>query len=305
MRIDDAIQQYLEYCVVERNFARQTIDAYANDLGKLHDYLASVGIDAVGDVGLEHLRGWVADRVAAGDSARTQTRRLACVSSLFAWLRVEGEIPSLPTDGLAWPREELHLPEVLSRAEVERLIAAPGTDTPLGLRDTAMVEFIYATGARVSETCGLELGALDLEHGVAVLDGKGNKQRMVPVLGHVAQALADYLEHGRPELAGKRGKGPRVGPRVNNVFLNRWGGRLSRNGVFLKLRKLATIAGIERPISPHQLRHSFATHLLEGGADLSVVQLLLGHSSVSTTEIYTHLELSRLREKYDKHHPRA
>jgi len=301
VRIDDAIAGYLEYCAVERNFARQTIDAYANDLGKLHGYLTSVGIEVMADVGLEHLRGWIADRVAAGDSTRTQARRLACVSSLFAWLRAEGVIAALPTDGLAWPRDELHLPEVLSRAEVERLIAAPGTDTPLGLRDTAMVEFIYATGARVSETCGLEFGALDLEHGVAVLDGKGNKQRMVPVLGHVAQALADYLEHGRPELAGKRGKGPRV----DNVFLNRWGGSLSRNGWWAKLRTIAMAAGIERPISPHQLRHSFATHLLEGGADLSVVQQLLGHSSVSTTEIYTHLDQRHVRSAYDKHHPRA
>jgi integrase/recombinase XerD len=195
------------------------------------------------------------------------------------------------------------LPEVLSRSEVADIIAAPGIGSPLGLRDTALFEFLYATGARVSEACTLQLDALHFEEGLVLLTGKGNKQRAVPLRGAVVAAMLLYLVEGRPELLTKSKAKPAA---LNNwVFLNHRGGRLRRQGCWDRLEKAAREAGITRPVSPHQIRHSFATHMLEGGADIATIQLLLGHVDASTTEIYTHLDLTKIRELYDRHHPRA
>lgn len=299
MTIEDAIDEYLEHCAVERHLSPSTIAAYRNDLGKLRAHLVERGRESVAEVDREHLLDFLAWCVAAGHRASSQTRRLAVVSGFFGWLRLQGQIAELPTRDVAWPRKEQRLPELLSRDEIEALIAAPGIDTPLGLRDTALLEFMYATGARVSEACGLELGALHLDRRLAVLDGKGSKQRVVPVRGAALVALALYLQRGRPEIVAKASR------RVERVFVNRWGLELSRNGWWSKLRVLAATAGIDRPVHPHLLRHSFATHMLEGGAPLPAIQALLGHASISSTAIYTRLDLRRLRAEYDRHHPRA
>jgi integrase/recombinase XerD len=239
-----------------------------------------------------------------GDSPRTQTRRLACVFGFFRWMVVEGEISDFPLEQVAWPVFEPKLPDLLSQTEVDALLDAPGVDTALGLRDTALLEFMYGTGCRVSEACDLQLGNLHLEdeEQFAVLTGKGNKQRPVPVRGYALGAMLLYLADARPELAAKIKRRRSV---ETSVFLNNRGYRLSRGGAWVRIRDHAIAAGIERAISPHQLRHSFATHLLEGGADIRVVQELLGHADVSTTTVYTHVAIDRLRAEYDKHHPRA
>jgi integrase/recombinase XerD len=295
--LSEVITDYLQHLAVERGLSPQTLSAYAYDLRYLLEsctvrdrtHLAQFDRDAV--------LAYLADRSASGDSARTQHRRLAVVAGLVHWLRVEGIIRTDPTADIAWPEWHAKLPDVLTSSEFESIIAAVGTSTPAGLRDTALIEFMYGSGARVSEACGLDLGFVDVDHGLALLQGKGDKQRWVPVRGHALAAMTTYLAVGRPELMTK--------PRLQAVFLNRHGGRITRNGVWDRLRVHAAKAGITRAISPHVLRHSFATRLLEGGADLAVIQALLGHSDVSTTAIYTRVDLTRIREQYDRHHPRA
>lgn len=294
---------FLEHCAIERGLAPRTIEAYQSDLDLLRDFLESVDVDNAHMVGHDDLIGFVRHLHDRGDSARTQTRRLATVFSFFRWLFLLGEIDELPTEKISMPRFQPKLPDLLSRWEVEALLAVPDVDTPLGLRDTALLEFMYGTGCRVSEACGLELDALDLAPSsrCALVTGKGNKQRVVPVRGCALEALENYLADGRPKLLPES----RKATLTRTVFLNARGGPLQRGGAWVRIRDHARAAGIERPISPHKLRHSFATHLLEGGADVRTVQVLLGHSDVSTTEVYTQVAQGHVRREYDRHHPRA
>ncbi len=215
---------------------------------------------------------------------------------LFRFLREEGVVDVDPSQALRLPRLPRALPELLSRAEVEALLAAPGVDDPLALRDTALLELLYATGCRISEALDLTLDRLHLDRAVVRLTGKGDKQRLVPIGGPAIAALRAWLATGRPALV--RGA-------VRWLFVNQRGGRLSRQGFFLKLQQYALAVGITRAVSPHKLRHSFATHLLEGGADLRAVQTLLGHVDIGTTEIYTHVTREHLRERHRRHHPRG
>jgi integrase/recombinase XerD len=297
--VSEAARDFMDHLAIERGLAPRTLEAYEYDLGYLLESLARRGVSEIDRITRADLLGFLEDRTAAGDSGRSQKRRWTTVFGLFRWCRLEGIVDREPTKDIAWPEWEAPLPEVLSRREVEWIIEAPGIGTPLGMRDTAMFEFLYATGARVSEACGLELGDLRLDEGLALLTGKGSKQRAVPVRGAVVAALLVYIVEARPVLAARSKR------RVDAVFLNHRGGQLGRNGCFTQLRKAARLAGITRDISPHMLRHSFATHLLEGGADIRIVQELLGHSDISTTEVYTHVASTRIREQYDRHHPRA
>jgi integrase/recombinase XerD len=299
LALDDAVEDYLTHLKVERNLAGNSIEAYANDLSQLLEYLGSVGVESTASVEPPILLGFLRVLSERGLSARSQARRWVAVRGLFRWLRLENLIDVDPTQGIRLPKAGPKLPELLSRAEIEALLAAPGLDTPLGLRDTALLEFMYATGCRVSEACDLELEALHLDQGLVVLTGKGRKQRLVPLGDCALVATLAYIEGGRPALLAKKSR------RDAHVFLNARGGRLSRQGWFFRLREHAIAAGISRPISPHKLRHSFATHLIEGGADLRAVQTLLGHADISTTQIYTHLSQSHVRQAYDRHHPRA
>lgn len=300
--LEDAKEDYLQHLKVERNLSPNTLDAYANDLLQLLEHLAGRNITTTAQVSAPALLSFLQELTERGLSSRSQARRWVAVRGLFRWLRVEGLIEVDPTQGIRMPKAGVKLPELLSRAEIEALIAAPGVDTPLGLRDTALLEFMYATGCRVSEACDLELGALHLDQGLVILTGKGNKQRMVPLGDCALVAMLAYLEHGRPPLIAKARGAAR---RNSHVFLNHHGARLSRQGWFQRLREHATAAGITRAISPHKLRHSFATHLIEGGADLRAVQTLLGHADISTTQVYTHLSQAHVRHAYDRHHPRA
>ena len=302
LELGDAVEDYLQHLKVERNLASNTIEAYANDLCQLLEFLGSEGVETTAQVSPPLLLGFLRALTERGLAARSQARRWVAVRGLFRWLRVEHLIELDPTQGIRLPKAGAKLPELLSRTELVALIAAPGVDTPLGLRDTALLEFMYATGCRVSEACDLGLDGLHLDQGLVVLTGKGNKQRMVPLGDCALVACVAYLEHGRPVLAERaRGKARRA----NHVFLNCRGSRLSRQGWYQRLRDHAVRAGITRRVSPHKLRHSFATHLIEGGADLRSVQTLLGHADISTTQIYTHLSQGHVRHAYDLHHPRA
>ncbi len=302
LELEDAKDDYLQHLKVERNLSRNSIEAYATDLRQLLEHLEAQGIGTTQEVTAPALLGFLQALTERGLSSRSQARRWVAVRGLFRWLRIENLIDADPTQGIRMPKSGAKLPELLSRAEIEALIAAPGVDSPLGLRDTALLEFMYATGCRVSEACDLQLDALHLDQGFVLLTGKGDKQRIVPLGDCALVALLAYLEAGRPALLAKaRG----AGRRNAHVFLNHRGARLSRQGWFQRLREHAIAAGITRAISPHKLRHSFATHLLEGGADLRAVQTLLGHADISTTQVYTHLSQAHVRHAYDRHHPRA
>ncbi|MBK7827784.1 site-specific tyrosine recombinase [Nannocystis sp.] len=297
--LDGAIDEYLMHLKVERGLRPNSLTAYAQDLRELAAFLvARLGDPApLARVDPPLLLAYL-QAIAPKLKARSQARRVVALRGLFRWLREEGQIAVDPSQGLAAPRLAQKLPDLLGRDEVLRLLAAPGSDGPLALRDTALLELLYASGCRISEALDLSLDRLYLDQAVVRLIGKGDKMRLCPIGGPAVAALHAWLRDGRPALA--RGKRPSP-----LVFLNKSGARLSRQGFFQKLREHAIAAGITRDISPHKLRHSFATHLLEGGADLRAVQTLLGHADIATTQIYTHVSDAQLRSAHRKHHPRA
>lgn len=291
-----AIEAYLEHLKVERRLRPNSLLAYTGDLEVFRASAEAAGVDAVAAISPGLLLRFVGELARAGLSARSQARRLVAVRGLFRFLREEGQLDVDPAQALRLPRLPRALPELLSRAEVEALLAAPGVDDPLALRDTALLELLYATGCRISEALDLTLDRLHLDRAIVRLTGKGDKQRLVPLGAPAIAALRAWLATGRPTLV--RGA-------ARWLFVNQRGGRLSRQGFFLKLQQYALAVGITRAVSPHKLRHSFATHLLEGGADLRAVQTLLGHVDIGTTEIYTHVTREHLRERHRRHHPRG
>ena len=299
--LDVVVDDYLQHLTVERGLARNTLLAYGQDLAGFVAFAEDRGVSDAAAVDPPLLVAFASHQVKAGLSARSQARRLVALRGLFRYLRREGQVEHDPTQAVTLPRFAARLPELLSRAEVDALLAAPGTDSPAGLRDTALLELMYATGCRVSEALDLCVPRLLLSEALVRLVGKGDKERMVPLGVPAQQALVQWLEQGRPEVLAR----VRRKPAKQWVFLNQRGGRLSRQGWWQRLRAHAQAAGIDRPISPHKLRHSFATHLIEGGADLRSVQALLGHADISTTQIYTHVSEQHVRDAYDRHHPRA
>ena len=232
-----------------------------------------------------------------GLAARTIARHVTTLRNFFRFLIQEGEVKLDPTEFLAQPKLWATIPKYLNREELERLIAAPAGDKPVGVRDRAMLELLYATGLRVSELCKLELAAVEREMGVLRVTGKGNKQRLVPFGEAAAEAVDQYLREGRPGLL--KGRASRY------LFVTARGGSLARQSFWKLLRGYGRKAGITRILTPHVIRHSFATHLVEGGADLRSVQIMLGHADISTTQVYTHVAQRRLRQIIDQHHPRA
>jgi integrase/recombinase XerD len=298
--LDAAIDEYLLHLKVERRLRPNSLVGYAQDLRELAAFLAGRLGEPVPLAKIDPplLTAYVGHLHRAGLAARSQARRLVAARGLFRFLREEGRVERDPSQDLRAPRLAHKLPDLLSREEVLRLLAAPGVDDPLGVRDTALLELLYASGCRISEALELTTDRLYLDQAVVRLIGKGDKPRLVPLGAPAVAALHRWLTDARPALA----KGRRAGARV---FLNHRGGPLSRQGFFQKLREYALAAGIVRPISPHKLRHSFATHLLEGGADLRAVQTLLGHADIATTQIYTHVSDRHLRAAHRRHHPRA
>lgn len=287
---------WLDALAYERGLSPRTVSAYRSDLVRLGEWLErQQGKDLVtADPAAiaAHLR-WLHGQEISPRSAR---RAMAAMHGFYRDLVEAGERRSDPVENLEAPRLFRRLPKVLSEEEVERLLTAPDFTTPAGLRDKAMLELLYATGLRVSELVGLRLPQIDLKGGFLLAFGKGSKERVVPVGEEAERSLARYLAELRPQLA----KG-----RHDAVFVNLRGAPMTRQGFWKILKALGLRAGIDRPISPHMLRHSFATHLLEHGADLRAVQAMLGHSDIATTEIYTHIHQERLRGAYDRFHPRA
>jgi integrase/recombinase XerD len=295
--LEPLLDLFLTYIRVERGLRPKTVDAYGADLQRYLDHLHREGISRADDVGPEHVAGHLAALAKAGLSPRSQARHLAAIRMFHRFLLADRLAEKDPSRAVDRPKLGRPLPLVLSHAEVEALLAAPRTDSAVGVRDKAMLELLYATGLRVSELCDLTLDDLHLQAGYLVARGKGAKERIVPVGLVAIAAVEHYLRFARGEIGqGREGR---------HLFVGPGGRRLSRQTVWKRIRLLARQAGIDKAISPHKLRHSFATHLLEGGADLRAVQQMLGHADVSTTQIYTHVDTKRLRTLYDRFHPRA
>jgi integrase/recombinase XerD len=294
---DQQIDQYLGHLGIERGLSLHTLENYGRDLRRYQEFLGKRGIEDLttareGDL-LEFLLGLAQE----GLSARSRARTLAAVRGLYRFLVREGLTSTNPAATLSLPRPGRRLPDFLSVDEVDRLLAAPDPSSREGLRDKAMLELLYATGLRVSELVSIETPRLNLAAGYLLVTGKGRKQRVVPI-GEVALTwLRRYLEESRPRF----GKG-RSSP---HLFLTSRGGPMTRQGFWKLLRAHSAAAGITRRLSPHKLRHSFATHLIERGADLRAVQAMLGHADISTTQIYTHVSAAHLRRLYDRFHPRS
>lgn len=295
---------WLDHLAVERGAARNTLVSYRRDLDRYLQFLEQLGVDAPGAVTERHVVDFLTDlREPRTDrpalSAASAARTLVAVRGLHRFLATEGVTQADPAAGVAPPKTPMRLPKAIGVEQVERLIAAASVgDPPLPLRDRALVEVLYGAGARISEAVGLDVDDLDLDEGTVRLVGKGAKARIVPVGRLAREAVAAYLVQARPTLA-TRGRGTPA------LFLGARGGRLSRQSAWAALRAAAQRADLAGHVSPHTLRHSFATHLLDGGADVRVVQELLGHASVTTTQIYTLVTVARLREVYAEAHPRA
>jgi integrase/recombinase XerD len=299
-RLIDLIDDFTGYLTVERGASPNTVSAYKRDLHLYADFLLDRGVRSPDAVKRDDVSAWISHLRETGLAPRTVERRVAAVKSFHRFLVREGLTVNHPTASLPLPRIPSRLPDVVSIDDMARLLSQPFPDGPVGYRDRALLEVLYGCGVRVSELTGLELRDVDLAEGLLRVFGKGSKERVVPVAGAAADALADYLAHGRPYLRTKSGAS-RQDP--DAAFLNVRGGRLTRVSVHALVRAYGGRVGLD--LHPHTLRHSFATHMLEGGADLRALQEMLGHADISTTQIYTHVDRSHLREEYLSTHPRA
>lgn len=293
--MDAELNQFYQHLVVERGLASLTLGAYARDLQDFWEFLEGRGRDAWAAVTLTDLQDYLTALEARGLAARSRARRLSALRQFFRFLEREEVVTANPVELLDSPRLPQRLPQVLGEDEVAALLAAPDPATAFGQRDGALLELLYATGLRVSELVGLTLKQLDLRRGVVRPVGKGSKERVVPMVDRAVEKLQLYLTQARPLLLKER--------QSPYVFINHRGGRLTRQGFWKLLKQYALKAGV-RDLSPHTLRHSFATHLLSRGANLRVLQLLLGHADLATTQLYTHLDAARLKEIHQKAHPR-
>jgi integrase/recombinase XerD len=293
----DLIDPYLTHLRVERRLADHTLESYSRDLQRLGEFAAGIE-KPVQRLDRRDLENFVDALMNRGLSPRSVARMVASVRGFYRFAVLTQHLAANPADDLQAPRAWPALPRFLGVEEVERLIQQPDVSTPRGLRDRALIEVLYATGMRVSELIRLRASDLNLEAGYLSCTGKGNKQRLVPIGEQAAAWLTKYIRQGRPALAGKRAS--------PWLFVNaQRGGSLSRVGFWKILKGYGLKAGLPRTLSPHVLRHSFATHLLEHGADLRSIQMMLGHADLSTTQIYTHVLEARLRTVYDRFHPRA
>lgn len=297
--MNDYIEDFLHYLIVERGLAENTIASYKRDLTSYARFLEEkYQIQKPATIQRNHILQFLANLKDEGKSTRTLARHVASIRSFHHFLLRDQIVDHDPTEHVENPQIEQKLPKVLHVEEVDALLAAPDISKPLGMRDKAMLEIMYATGMRVSELINLRLGDIHLEMGFVRVFGKGNKERIVPLGKPAIQATSRYLSEGRPKLY-------RSKYRNDVLFLNHHGKPLSRQGFWKILKSTAKKAGIHKELTPHTLRHSFATHLLENGADLRAVQEMLGHADISTTQIYTHVTKTRLKDVYEKFHPRA
>lgn len=301
--MDASIQEFLNHLAAEKGSSDNTVAAYRNDLNQFYEFVTQEGSlpdGAWNDLSQGHLINyilWLKEREYA---SATVARKVAAMKSFCGFLVRSGAVEDNPAEELDSPKVKKQLPTTLTPDEVEKLLALPtqNNSSPKALRDTALLEVLYATGMRVSEVAGLTLDDLDLEAGTVRCVGKGGKERVMPLYAEACQALNAYLEKGRAALCGNKTK-------ERTLFLNPRGEKLTRQGLWLIIKAYARQLGLEDRVTPHTLRHSFATHMLNGGAGLREVQKLLGHANISTTQIYTHISRERLREVYDGAHPRA
>jgi integrase/recombinase XerD len=294
--MDELLEQFYHHLGAERGLASLTLESYAHDLQDFRQFLRSLNRGSWEEVTLEDFQNYLATLQSRGLSARSRARRLSALRQFFRFLQREERLPANPVELLDSPRLPLKLPQVLSEQEVEALLGAVDPSSPQGQRDAALLEVLYATGLRVSELVGLTVKQVDLRRGVVRPLGKGHKERLIPMVPQAVEKLKLYLTEGRSQLL--KGKDSLY------VFVNQRGGPLSRQGFWKILQRYARLAGLGR-LSPHTLRHSFATHLLARGANLRVLQLLLGHADLATTQIYTHLDAERLKLAHKKAHPRS
>ncbi|MBU8879195.1 site-specific tyrosine recombinase XerD [Bacillus sp. FJAT-29790] len=297
--MEDELKDFTHYLIVEKGLAKNTIVSYERDLKNYVKYLKTVeNIQALNDVQrvqIIHFLGFLKEQ---GKSSKTLARHVASIRAFHQFLLREKATSQDPSVHIESPQLERTLPKVLNMQEVETLLDSPIIQDHYGYRDKAMLELLYATGIRVSELIGLDMGDVHLTMGFVRCIGKGNKERIIPIGKSATRALDRYLQEGRSQFVSKNHKD-------EALFLNHHGKRLSRQGFWKILKRLAKEAGIEKELTPHTLRHSFATHLLENGADLRAVQEMLGHADISTTQIYTHVTKTRLKDVYSQFHPRA
>ena len=294
--IQDVKRRFLGYLTLEKGMSQNTAQAYSDDVDKLTSYLTDAG------VGVEHattddLERFVCTLQDIGIQPRSQARIISGVKSFYKFLRLEGYTDTDPTELLLTPKIGRHLPEVLTIAEIDAMIGAIDMSKPEGQRNRAIIETLYSCGLRVSELVALKLSQMFVDERYIVIQGKGNKQRIVPISPVALEQISLYLEQTRSRQVVQRGY-------EDILFLNRRGAMLTRQMIFHIVKQLCELAGVRKVISPHTLRHSFATHLLEGGANLRAIQQMLGHENITTTEIYVHIDRSRLRDEILQHHPR-
>lgn len=291
------IDEYLNYLTVEKGASRNTIDGYSRDLNRYVGFISEGGIRGIDDIGTGELISFLASLQREGLAANSVNRALAAIRGFYKYLLREKRVDHTPVAHIELARVWMRLPDVLSREEMELLLAQPGEATPAQCRDSAMLELVYATGIRVSELIGLTVNSINWQVGYLVAMGKGEKERIVPVGRTAYDRVKRYLEGARPLLLKARDS--------DYLFLNRSGKGLTRQGFWKIVKKYAAKAGLGKRVHPHTFRHSFASHLLEGGADLRSVQIMLGHADISTTQIYTHVTRERLKEIHRRFHPRG
>jgi integrase/recombinase XerD len=291
------LDQFLHYLTVEKGLAKNTLEAYSHDLNRFLNYLQEKRIEDVLRATKLDVRGFLITLRARKLSNKTIVRNLVAIRTFFRFLTQERKLESNPVEDLESPQLAKTLPEILSLQEVENLLETPKPLTPLGIRDRSMLEMLYATGMRVSELVNLQMNQLNLEGGYVLLFGKGSKERAVPIGGEAIRWVSHYLKSARQKLT--------KGKESPFLFLNRSGRKMSRQMFWKNIKACGRRAGIRKKITPHLLRHSFASHLLARGADLRSVQMLLGHADISTTQIYTHVTGERLKQVHKRHHPRG
>lgn len=299
--LESGCDEYLAFLAVERGSSPRTVESYGHDLADYLGFLEGAGVSEPEDVTRDTISAYTADLIERGMAPSTIERHLSAVKGFHRFMVREGITSNHPTAHVALPKTPSHLPDVLTIDEADRLLSQPFPDGPTGLRDRAILELLYGCGLRVSELCGLDLSELFLDDGLIRVRGKGSKERVVPISGMALQALEAYLAHGRSALHTKSSPLAQDG---SAVFLNARGGRITRQAVHNMVARYGELVGLEG-LHPHTLRHSFATHMLSGGADLRSLQEMLGHSDISTTQIYTHIDRTHLREEYLTAHPRA
>ncbi|RNA69057.1 site-specific tyrosine recombinase XerD [Alteribacter keqinensis] len=296
--MEQALKEYLHYLVVEKGLSQNTLEAYRRDISNYLHYLKHVEqLDNVEKVHRTNIVSFLFHLKEKGKASTTVSRQLSSLRSFHQFMIREGLATHDPSTLIDMPKAEKRLPKVLNMEEVEALLEAPDGSSPLGLRNKAMLEMLYATGLRVTELCSMNLSDLHLQMGFVRCIGKGNKERIIPLGRTASDVLKAYLQSSRPVLVKKQ--------RHDVLFVNHHGRQMSRQGFWKVLKSLASEAKIEKELTPHTLRHSFATHLLENGADLRAVQEMLGHADISTTQIYTHVTKTRLKDVYADFHPRA